>query len=298
MITKLFLFFYLLLVHGTEDLYTFKRGRSNKLFPTPSCCVDEVCIENRGKNAILTTLRSENYFPLLYSLACSIRQSNPGVQLVVATVRGDLSHKYEEAILRLGNFVKLVHWKEYGFKNTSQSRYTNWVKLRAWEMEEYDSLLMVDTETVILRDITHLFNLPTNFATTLDANRKGNIHNSLGRMQGGVVFLRPCLPVAKHMMAILESYPALRFIESTHGAINYLDWYFLDSRWALPGHYNANSNFVRPKRGTIHGGDKVTILRYVNDKPFRIDEKKHPMHRFAICNESDTSLYRSLGIVK
>jgi lipopolysaccharide biosynthesis glycosyltransferase len=272
-----------------SNLYTFARGRSAKYFPSPSCCVGQNCLKTTsGKNAILTTIRSENYFPLLYSLACSIRQSNPGVELVVATVLGDLPNKYENAILALGNFVRLVYWDEYAFENTFHPRFSkNWVKLRAWNMTEYDSLLMVDADTVILRDITHLFKLPASFATVLDSDKDNSEYNSLGRMQGGVVFLRPCPAVCQHMMSILDSNPRLRFLNA-HAEQSFLDWYFLDSRWALPVHYNAISklSLVDHNNGTTHGGSKVTILHYANDKPFKIDVDKNPLHKFAICNSA------------
>ena len=40
----------------------------------------------------------------------------------------------------------------------------NWAKLRAWQWEDWDALIMLDADMVVLGDLTHLFALPTDFA--------------------------------------------------------------------------------------------------------------------------------------
>ena len=48
----------------------------------------------------------------------------------------------------------------------------NWVKLRAWELEGWDALLMLDADTTVVSDIRSLFTLPTDFAVVLDEDKK------------------------------------------------------------------------------------------------------------------------------
>ena len=43
-----------------------------------------------GRAAVLTLLRSDAYLPLLQQLECTLRRSNPGVQLGVMMVPGEL----------------------------------------------------------------------------------------------------------------------------------------------------------------------------------------------------------------
>ena len=40
----------------------------------------------------------------------------------------------------------------------------NWVKLRVWEWEEYNALILLDVHAVVRGSLAHLFSLPTNFA--------------------------------------------------------------------------------------------------------------------------------------
>ena len=73
------------------------QGRIDKDFPSPRCCVDEECLsKSKGRHAVLTTLRSDNYLPLLEHLSCSMKKSNPKMDFIVAT--GKTSSKIEGSI--------------------------------------------------------------------------------------------------------------------------------------------------------------------------------------------------------
>lgn len=48
----------------------------------------------------------------------------------------------------------------------------NWIKLRAWELVQYNALLLVDADTVVVQNISSVFHLPTDFAVVLDQDRR------------------------------------------------------------------------------------------------------------------------------
>lgn len=209
-------------VHNQEYHYVLQ-GRLDSVYPSPRCCTGKSCIKrNKKRNIILTTLRSDNYLPLLKNLVCSLKNSNPNVNLVVATVEGDLSQSTMIALNSMD--VDIIFWEDIKFPNKKSARFSlNWVKIRAWEMEVYDAILMVDVDTVILDDVSHLFALPAAFATALDQDKTDMRYSSLGRMQGGVVLLRPCAAVARHMISLLESQTSLRFTTG-HAEQSFFDW--------------------------------------------------------------------------
>lgn len=188
----------------------FERGRQD-IFPefhSPCCCTDSYCNKiDKGRYATLATLRTDSYVPFLKVFACNLRKSNPNLPLIIATVKGDLTDQ-SEATIRSMRDVTLVYWEELRFENYKSSRFAlNWVKIRAWEMVEYDALLVVDVDAVIVGNVMPLFSLPTHFATVLDEDKDVPIYSPLGRMQGGVMMLRPCRGIAYHMMKILRDYP-------------------------------------------------------------------------------------------
>lgn len=89
----------------------------------------------------------------------------------------------------------------------------NWIKLRAWELTEWDAVLLVDSDVTLLGDLSHLFTLPTPFAAVPDQDEISPTwwFGGLGRVQGGMLFLRPCKAVAEHMIALARSDRLLQF---------------------------------------------------------------------------------------
>ena len=259
-------------------------GRLHNDFPSPRCCVDEDCLEkDRGRYAVLTTLRSNDYLPLLHHLACSLKNSNPGVTLLVATVKGDLSEEIIKQVQGIKN-AKLMYWEEFRFENTLRQRFAlNWVKLRAWEMDEYDMILMIDTDTLVLGNINHLWKIPAHFATVLDQDKDAARFNALGRQQGGVVLLRPCKAVAKHMMHLVRTNMTLQFAPY-HAEQSFLDWYFRYDRWTLPIKYNAIGHKLVQMGDFTSGGTKPVIVHYTKVKQLELDPEKHHEQALAASN--------------
>jgi Glycosyl transferase family 8 len=294
----------------THSAELMKRGRSDSAYPSPRCCADADCIkakesqkesqtegekpdDNSNNNnkkhkhkhqqrvAILTTIRSANYLSLLQNLACTVKQSNPSIPFVIATVRGDLDLHTEVEIRKLG---KLIYWPEFKVENKLQQRYTlNWVKIRAWEMDEnYDALLMIDADTAVIGDVTHLFDLPAHFATVLDEDKSRQEYNALGRMQGGVIFLRPCRAVAAHMIQLLTDNPDLHFTRD-HAEQSFFDWYFRYDRWTLPVRYNSISFLLENEGNTSRSGLKPVIVHFAGEKPFFPNPELIKEEKWAVC---------------
>ena len=71
--------------------------------------------------AIVTYIRSDNYVPLLRQLECTLRRSNPGVELALMMVEGELSPA-SLALVRSLNITQL-EVEPLDFKNTYESRW-------------------------------------------------------------------------------------------------------------------------------------------------------------------------------
>jgi hypothetical protein len=218
--------------------------------------------------------------PLLEKFVCAFKKSNPKLKLLVATVKGDLSAPTLAKFSKLD--VELIFWDELAFPNAKSARFAlNWVKIRAWEMDEYDSILMVDADTAVVGDVSHIFSLPAHFAAANDQDKSLPRFTSLGSMQGGVVFLRPCSAVAQHMVQILEKHDYLRFSKG-HAEQTFFDWYFRFERWTLPIEYNAIAHKLQSNLQTVSGIAPV-IVHYAKFKPFTIDTVQHPDQVYAVC---------------
>jgi hypothetical protein len=254
----------------TEASEAIARGRHDEEFPSPRCCVDEECLKNdNGNYAVLTTLRTDTYLPLVQHLACSLKNSNPNQKLLVATVKGDLSDAVISTLSSISN-IKIYYWDEFRVENKLRERFAlNWVKLRAWQMTEYDAILMLDGDTLVEKNLDSLWKLPAHFAAAHDQDKSVDRYNSLGRMQGGVVLLRPCQKVAEHMMHLVKTNETLQF-SATHAEQSFFDWYFRYDRWMLPSKYNAIAPLLQNKGEKTYAGTAPAIVHYARAKPFSL----------------------------
>ena len=83
----------------------------------------------------------------------------------------------------------------------------NWVKLRVWEWEEFNSLVLLDVDAVVRGSLAHLFSLPTNFAWAAQNGHTGFAHN-----RGGVIMLRPCRVPPR----LVRCESCMRLLHDTH----------------------------------------------------------------------------------
>lgn len=278
---------------GLEELPDEKlqidKGRHESDFPSPRCCEDIGCLlprprtaagsagvattatdkaqampaQVRPRNVILTTLRTASYLPMLKLFVCSVRKSNPEMEVAVATVEGDLTSATMAELRALK--VTVVIWEEFKVGNAKHARYAlNWVKLRAWDMVQYDAILMLDADTFVVGDVQRVFDTPAAFACVLDEDKVGLDHSSLGRMQGGVVLLRPCPAVGAHMRELVNRYPELHFSHAW-AEQSFLDWYFHYDRSTLPVAFNAMSHYLDDQLLT-RGGQKAHIVHFTRFK--------------------------------
>ncbi len=49
----------------------------------------------------------------------------------------------------------------------------NWLKVRLWELADFDAVLYMDSDVEVLGGLEAVFELPTDFAVAMDPNKKG-----------------------------------------------------------------------------------------------------------------------------
>lgn len=104
--------------YGLNPLFL---GRSEAAFPAPRCCVDEGCAAGPGARvAVVTYLRDDSYAPLMQQLECTLRRSNPDLELALMTVAGELSDDTLALARRLN--ITLLPVEPLQFPNTYDPR--------------------------------------------------------------------------------------------------------------------------------------------------------------------------------
>jgi lipopolysaccharide biosynthesis glycosyltransferase len=156
----------------------------------------------------------------------------------------------EETILSVVNFlleemkVQIFFFEKYEFEDMGPfKRFSkNWLRLRLWELGDYfDTILYVDADVIIRRDISSLLTLNVPFASANDIDNVGvNRFSSLGKIQAGVLLLQPCKPIFLQMRAILSNNDISAFTHSM-AEQSFLDWYYKLDGFRLGAQYNAIS---------------------------------------------------------
>ncbi|PRW57962.1 glycosyl transferase [Chlorella sorokiniana] len=177
-------------------------------FPVQSCCIGEQCVRNsKGRHAVVTHVRSQREVTQLQQLEASMWRSNPGVDLAVMLVRGELGAGATQRVMGMNVTVFYVEPpREVLGGDSRPAASANWLKLRAFGLTQYDAVLLVDSNAYIGGDISPLFNLPTDFAAGWDQARwlGGKDSAALHAVSGGALFLRPCATTEAHMLSILR----------------------------------------------------------------------------------------------
>ena len=245
-------------------------GRSFLDHPSPRCCFTADCLSatREGglartgsyptKHAFVTSLRTPEYMVLLRDLQCSLTATNPGIPLVVLAVSDELSPAVIAEIKSVAQYREVPNIE---FPNHEPRYSKNWFKLNAWALTEYESLILLDADMVVLGDLTHIFDLPTDFAWSYLNAPDGYAYNA-----GGFVMLRPCKSVFAHILQTAEEHSMLyrrNFAEQS-----FLAWYFAYTGYRLPMTYNANFHFLT--NGLTAGGSRPLVVHFANAKPFDI----------------------------
>ncbi|KAK9816168.1 hypothetical protein WJX74_000229 [Apatococcus lobatus] len=226
---------------------------------SPRCCSNDDCFEeDTGRHVILTVVRNQHDIMLLEELSCSVRKANPLHELVALTALGDLTADQE---VHIRSLAELLYVQDPLLGNDPR-----WLSLKAWELSEYDAILLLDVHITLKMDISPVYQLPTDFATTLDQEWGRFRYSALGQADGTMIMLRPCPAVAKHMQALLQSQPQLHF--ANQGGYNdFLDWYFKRTRYILPPEWNALPSQLINETMTL-GGTQPRMLRLPDHRPW------------------------------
>ncbi|GAB4814352.1 hypothetical protein N2152v2_001398 [Parachlorella kessleri] len=275
------------LVYYSSDPMLF--GRNDVAFPAPHCCVGAACAQpHTGRVAVLTYIRSDNYLPLLKHLECSFRRSNPGVELGVMSAPGELGAATKEWLEHRN--LTLIEVQPLYYPNYHTPRYgQNWLKLRALSLMQYDAVLLIDSDTVVLGDVRPVFSLPVEFAAVWDQNKWLGRYNTRlpGGINGGVLLLRPCPAMLLHMVELLDTQPKLRF---SHGAAeqDFFTWYYRYTGMMLPVEYNTMASDSLAGNLTI-GGRPPVVVHFTQHKPFGGAVPGRPGHNF-LCSAEEMQL--------
>ncbi|MEO9612036.1 MAG: glycosyltransferase [Nitratireductor sp.] len=140
----------------------------------------------------------------------------------------------------------------------------NFAKLRLWQLEDYDSVVFLDADTLVLRNIDRLFAYPEFSAAPNVYERLADFH----RMNSGVFVARPSQRTFERMLAALDAPGAFwprtdqTFLQSF-----FPDWH------GLPVFCNM-LQYVWFNLPELWDWNSVAVVHYQYEKPWQGDHAK------------------------
>jgi hypothetical protein len=218
------------------------------------------------KNTWVTLLTGgDKYLPGVEVLGRSLQATNTRADMVLMATR-DVPETSRAQLRSQGWIIREV--EPIANPNTSGGpmleRFLNvYTKLRAWELEEWDRVVFLDADTLVLSNIDDLFDRP-HFAAAPDFFLPD-------RFNSGVMSLRPSRKTFASMLETLAAAPS--YDGGDQGFLNtFFDW------WKMPADHRLGVGFNMPnfiyqfmmghpvaKQGVGH---EVKILHYLVQKPW------------------------------
>lgn len=140
----------------------------------------------------------------------------------------------------------------------------NFCKLRLWQLTEYRTVVFLDADVIVLKNIDKLFDYP-------EFSAAPNVYESLAdfhRLNSGVFVAKPSTETFSHMLAALDQPDAFwRRTDQTFLESFFPDWH------GLPVTMNM-LQYVWFTMPALWDWKSVAILHYQYEKPWEIDHPK------------------------
>lgn len=232
--------------------------------------------------AFVTLVTNEDYALGALALARSLRLSNPRHRLIVMATRDDVdlnpllqagceirsvepipvSEEFARRHARSALHAAAPYTK--GEKPKFHSPLDNFCKLRLWEYEEFDRIVFLDADTIVVRDIEKLFQYPE-FAA---APNLYETLNDMHRLNSGVFVAEPSRRTFDEMLARLDV-PG-KFWRRTDQTL--LETFFPD--WhGLPYVFNA-LQYIYFHLPELWRWESIRVVHYQYEKPWELGHAK------------------------
>lgn len=238
----------------------------------------------RSKNAYVTLVTNHDYVLGAKALLVSLKRTNTDADLVVLFTPGVDAADLSELIglgARIGQCERLRTSQGFnerhergrlhaaapftkGGKPVFHTPLDNFVKLRLWQLCEYERVVFIDADALVLRNCDRLFDYP-------DFCAAPNVYESLAdfhRLNSGVFTARPDAETFSDMVLALDQPDAFwRRTDQT-----FLETYF--PNWhGLPVFYNM-LQYVWFNLPELWDWRAIHVLHYQYEKPWQVSHDK------------------------
>jgi len=223
------------------------------------------------KNAFVMLLTTNDYLMGCQVVIQSLRNTNTSVQTFVCLVTDEISMESTLSLRRMGCDVRVVAPLANPQHDTVERTWfrSTYTKLHIWNLTEFDTIVYLDSDLLVLKNIDDLFVRPfTTLAAAPDMLPPD-------QFQSGLLAIKPNNRTYARMleqMMVLPSYDG-----GDQGFLNsfFRNWYEMPSHSRLPSTYNIVQTMAHlyPPAWKLHEPN-MRVLHFSGDphmKPWRAD---------------------------
>ena len=214
----------------------------------------------RRREAYVTVLHySEVYVCGDITLAQSLVQTSTKRDLVIL-IDKSISLPKREALIAAGWQIRLI--KRIRNPRAEKGSYNeyNYSKFRLWQLTDYDKLVFIDSDIIVLRNLDLLFHFPQITATGND----GSIFNS------GIMVIEPSICTFRTLMGLRKEITS--YNGGDQGFLNevFVWWHRLPRRVNFLKNFWSNTTLEINKKNNLFGSDppKLYSIHYLGLKPW------------------------------
>lgn len=237
-----------------------------------------------SKYAYVTLVTNDDYAMAARALVRSVKLTRTSAEIVVLHT-GAVTPKMLEPLIKLGARPVLaehlptseafnaqhqrdkIHTQSPFLKGGKPLFHTpldNFIKLRLWELEEYERIIFIDADAVVVRNIDKLFQYPEFSAAPNVYETVADFH----RLNSGVFVAKPSANTFADMMTVLDA-PEAYWPRTDQ---SFLQAYFPD--WhGLPVFYNM-LQYVWFNLPDLWDWKSVHVIHYQYEKPWEKNNAK------------------------
>lgn len=209
------------------------------------------------KKAFATYLCNDLFIPGAIALAKSLRYNKTKYDML-CMVTDLVTQKGRDELIKVGyklsNIDKIVPLRTKGIKDRyKDNSWMMFTKLNLWKQTQYDKLVFIDADCIVLQNIDEMLDMPS-----VSAVRDLSYHG----VSAGVMVLETSNQFFEDLMKDINS----DVYDNTYSDQSYLNWYLTDRGiWnEIPYEYN-----VHQKRMAFKDG--IKIYHYNGQKPWITD---------------------------
>ena len=223
---------------------------------------------------IFTQFYTDDFFKGVLTLAHSVHKHHPNVEFNIMYIEGRVSQVYLDAFTTLGYTLRRVNLIRPAKKPDNPRHNEQFTKLRLWTFTEYDRVIYLDGDCLVVGDLSPLFSISSEFPFAAVGDVWDRPDGFDINFNAGMLSLTPSITTYNHLVETISKTDKYNPAMAEQAMLNYA---FKYSHLKLPYVFGLNLAMHQSHLHSVWKGlyPAARVIHYTAFKPFRNPEKRN-----------------------